>query len=195
MKAKKPKVITKKVASSAQVTGKTIPCAIYTRVGTEVSQLQSVADQEQACLKEIQKKSADGWSHSATESDTGYSGANLARPGLRRLLSMITKGKVKVVVVHKLDRLWRGWDTASQLQPIFDQYNVQVLSCGEGHNGPGAHTFMQGLMDACAQYERHIIQERLNKSLHFAAKNGFWKGGRPSLGYKYRNGSKTLDIE
>ena len=40
--------------------------------------------------------------------DGGFSGGNMERPGLRRLLADIDAGKIDVIVVYKVDRLSRS---------------------------------------------------------------------------------------
>ncbi len=40
--------------------------------------------------------------------DPGFSGGNTDRPGLRRLLADIERGRIDIVVVYKIDRLTRS---------------------------------------------------------------------------------------
>jgi site-specific DNA recombinase len=44
----------------------------------------------------------------ANYDDGGYSGGNLERPALKRLMADIRAGKVQTVVVYKVDRLTRA---------------------------------------------------------------------------------------
>lgn len=40
--------------------------------------------------------------------DGGYSGGNMDRPALKRLLADIERGQIDIVVVYKIDRLSRS---------------------------------------------------------------------------------------
>ena len=51
--------------------------------------------------------------------DGGYTGANLERPGLRKLLADIESGKVDCVLVYKVDRLSRSLLDFARLMEIF----------------------------------------------------------------------------
>ena len=52
--------------------------------------------------------------------DGGFSGGNMDRPGLKRLLEDITAGKVDTVVVYKVDRLTRALSDFARIVESFD---------------------------------------------------------------------------
>ena len=87
-------------------------CAIYTRKSTEEGLEQdfnSLHAQQEASEAFILSQKHEGWQLARTEyNDGGYSGGNMNRPGLLRLMQDIQAGKIDVVVVYKVDRLSRS---------------------------------------------------------------------------------------
>lgn len=84
-------------------------CAIYTRKSSEEGleqEFNSLDAQSEACHAYITSQKAEGWSAVKTAyDDGGYSGGNMDRPGLKKLMDDIQAGKVHIVVVYKIDRL------------------------------------------------------------------------------------------
>ena len=67
--------------------------------------------QRESCEAYISSQKSEGW-HLVPDyyDDGGFSGGNLERPALKRLLADIESGLVNVVVVYKIDRLTRRGD-------------------------------------------------------------------------------------
>src|SRR5258706_15754101 len=87
-------------------------CAIYTRKSTEEGldrEFNSLEAQRDAAESFIASQRNLGW-HEIPQryDDGGYTGANLERPGLRKLLQDIEAGVIDCVVVYKVDRLSRS---------------------------------------------------------------------------------------
>src|ERR1700748_2076297 len=91
---------------------KTIRCAIYTRKSTEHGldqEFNSLDAQRDSCEAYIKSQAALGWEVlSQHYDDPAYSGGNLERPALKRLLREIEFGRIDAVVVYKIDRLTRS---------------------------------------------------------------------------------------
>ena len=82
---------------------KTVRCAIYTRKSSEEGLEQdfnSLDAQREACAAYIASQKHEGWRElPARYDDGGFSGGNLQRPGLERLLDDIKARRVDVIVV------------------------------------------------------------------------------------------------
>ena len=91
---------------------KTFRCAIYTRKSTEHGlelEFNSLDAQRDACEAYIKSQASLGWKVLPQQyDDPAFSGGNLDRPALKKLLADIEAGKVDVVVVYKIDRLTRS---------------------------------------------------------------------------------------
>jgi DNA invertase Pin-like site-specific DNA recombinase len=76
-----------------------------------------------------------GWhATDTTYSDAEVSGAVLKRPGLRRLMSAIAAGKIDVVVVYTLDRIFRSVVDFTQMTAFLDQHKVPLVSVSQHLN-------------------------------------------------------------
>ena len=91
---------------------KRIRCAIYTRKSTEdglEQEFNSLDAQRDAGEAYIASQLHEGWECLPTMyDDGGYTGGNLDRPAMQRLMSDIDDGKIDCVVVYKVDRLSRS---------------------------------------------------------------------------------------
>src|SRR4051812_47403751 len=97
-----PRVRRQPMASDTKI----LRCAIYTRKSTEHGldqEFNSLDAQREACEAYIRSQAFQGWKVLPHHYDDGaYSGGNLERPALKRLLHEIQLGKVDVVVVYKI---------------------------------------------------------------------------------------------
>jgi DNA invertase Pin-like site-specific DNA recombinase len=74
------------------------------------------------CSPFIQSQRREGWiALPEPYDDGGFTGANMDRPALARLLRAVEAGELDCVVVYKVDRLSR-----SQLDRLLDPTNVSV---------------------------------------------------------------------
>jgi site-specific DNA recombinase len=107
-------------------------CAIYTRKSSEEGLEQafnSLDAQREACEAFVKSQQHEGWQAIGTHyDDGGFSGGNVDRPALKRLMDDIHAGKVSVVVVYKVDRLTRSLADFAKLVEQFDKFNVSFVS-------------------------------------------------------------------
>ena len=84
-------------------------CAVYTRKSTEEGLDQdynSIDAQRDAGHAYIASQRAEGWIPVADDyDDPAYSGGNMERPALKRLIADIERELIDIVVVYKIDRL------------------------------------------------------------------------------------------
>jgi hypothetical protein len=87
-------------------------CAVYTRKSTNEGldqEYNSLEAQRDAGLAYIASQRHEGWiAVNDGYDDGGYSGGNVDRPALKRLLADIEAGRVDIIVVYKIDRLTRS---------------------------------------------------------------------------------------
>src|SRR5215470_7126852 len=90
----------------------TVRCAIYTRKSTEEGldqDFNSLQAQREAAEAFILSQKHLGWVLVRDHfDDGGFSGGNLDRPALQKLLEGVDAGRVDCVVVYKVDRLSRS---------------------------------------------------------------------------------------
>ena len=91
---------------------KVVRCAVYTRKSSEEGldqSFNSLHAQREACEAYVLSQKHEGWEVIQAEyDDGGFSGGNMDRPGLKKLLMDIAARRVDTVVVYKVDRLTRS---------------------------------------------------------------------------------------
>src|ERR1043165_2718620 len=87
-------------------------CAIYTRKSTDEGlekDFNSLDAQREAGEAYVSSQIGEGWVCLPERyDDGGFTGGNLDRPALKRLIADIEAGKIDCVVVYKVDRLSRS---------------------------------------------------------------------------------------
>jgi site-specific DNA recombinase len=165
-----------------------IRCAIYTRKSTEEGLEQnfnSLDAQREACAAYITSQKHEGW-QALPESydDGGFSGGNINRPALKRLMVDIKAGKVNTIVVYKIDRLTRSLADFAKMVDVFDQYKVSFVSVTQQFNtttSMGRLTL--NVLLSFAQFEREVTGERIRDKIAASKAKGMWMGGTVALGY------------
>ncbi len=120
--------------------------------------------------------------------DGGFSGSNIERPELSRLIDDIKADKIACVIVYKLDRLSRSQkDTLYLIEDVFNPKGVDFVSLNESMDtSTPLGRLMLGILSAFAQLERENIRERTSMGMKERVKNGYWMGGgRVPFGYDY----------
>jgi site-specific DNA recombinase len=176
---------------------KVIRCAIYTRKSSEEGLEQSFNSlhaQREACEAYVASQKHEGWQAlSAKYDDGGFSGGNMERPGLQRLLTDIAAGKVDTVVVYKVDRLTRSLADFAKIVESFDSKGVSFVSVTQQFNtttSMGRLTL--NVLLSFAQFEREVTGERIRDKVAASKKKGMWMGGIVPLGYDH--GDRQLHI-
>jgi site-specific DNA recombinase len=167
-------------------------CAVYTRKSTEEGldmEFNSLDAQREACEAYVASQKAEGWALVPDRyDDSGFSGANLERPALQRLIADIEARRIDVVVVYKIDRLSRSLMDFAKLVEVFDRNSVTFVSVTQAFNtttSMGRLTL--NILLSFAQFEREVIGERIRDKFAASRKKGMWMGGWAPLGYDIRD--------
>ena len=165
-----------------------IRCGIYTRKSTEEGLDQNFntldAQRESAEAYVLSQKN-EGWVALAERyDDGGFTGANLDRPALQRLLADVEAGRVDCIVVYKYDRLSRSLADFMKLLEILDRHQVTFVAVTQPFDTrTSAGRFMVHMLLNFAQFEREMIADRTRDKMRAARRKGKWIGGYPILGY------------
>ncbi len=113
-------------------------CAIYARKSTEeglAQEFNSLDAQRESAEAYVLSQREAGWTVLADRyDDGGYTGANLERPALRRLLTDIEAGRIDAVLVYKIDRLSRSLLDFARLIGEFDKRGISLVSVTQQFN-------------------------------------------------------------
>ena len=171
--------------------------AIYTRVSTDnqaEKEFSSCEAQEEKIKAFV--KSQNSWEVFKVYSDLGYTGANLNRPALQRLLEDLRQGEIDIALVYKIDRLTRSPKDFYQLMEIFDEHKVDFISVTERFDtSTPAGRLLRNIMLTFAQFERELASERTKDKMLERAKKGLWNGGLVPYGYKSENKRLIINSE
>jgi DNA invertase Pin-like site-specific DNA recombinase len=174
-------------------------CAVYTRKSTSEGLDQafnSLDAQRESCEAYIASQKALGWQTIPRRyDDGGFTGANMERPALQRLLADIEAEKTDCVAVYKVDRISRSLLDFARMMETFDKHGVSFVSVTQHFNTatPMGRLILNILL-SFAQFEREIISERTRDKIAAARRRGQWCGGRPILGYDLVPGEHRLTV-
>src|SRR5438270_8343578 len=163
-------------------------CAIYTRKSSEEGleqEFNSLAAQREACEAYIRSQQHEGWVLARTRyDDGGFSGGNMERPALQRLLTDIRAGRIDIVVVYKVDRLTRSLADFARLVELFDAQGVSFVSVTQQFNTTSSMGRLTlNVLLSFVQFEREVTGERIRDKIAASKKKGIWMGGNVPLGY------------
>ena len=171
---------------------KVLRCAIYTRKSTEhglEQEFNSLDAQREACEAYIKSQASQGWKVLPQHyDDPAYSGGNLDRPALKKLLADIEAGRIDVVVVYKIDRLTRSLADFAKLVEAFDARSISFVAVTQQFNtttSMGRLTL--NVLLSFAQFERELSSERVRDKIAASRRKGKWTGGTVPLGYDARD--------
>src|SRR6478736_6442782 len=177
--------------------GKSVRCAIYTRVSTEAGldqKFNSLDAQYDASQAYIRSQAHAGWALiKARYDDGGFSGGSTDRPALQKLLADVRARRINVVVVYKVDRLTRSLADFAKLVELFDAHGVSFVSVTQQFNtttSMGRLTL--NVLLSFAQFEREVTSERIRDKVAASKKKGIWVGSPLPLGYAMENGKVAV---
>ena len=99
--------------------------AIYTRQSVDRIDSISVESQVEFCKKEVIGQQIKVYT------DKGYSGKNIDRPAFSEMLRDIRAGKIRRVIVYRLDRISRSVLDFANVIDIFQKHHVEFVSTME----------------------------------------------------------------
>lgn len=111
--------------------------------------------------------------------DDGYTGANMDRPQLQRLINDCMSKKVKCVVAFKLDRLSRSMvDGIYIIERVFQPNDVKFMCVHDSvsYDSPMEQAYTQ-MMAVFAQLDKNTMMLRMRGGMLERVKKGYWMGG------------------
>jgi site-specific DNA recombinase len=174
-------------------------CAIYTRKSSEEGldqDFSSLDAQRESAEAYIQSQAQAGWLCLPERyDDGGFTGGNMDRPALARLLTDIEAGRIDAVILYKVDRLSRSLLDFARMMETFERHQVAFVSVTQQFNtATSMGRLILNVLLSFAQFEREIISERTRDKIAAARRKGKWSGGMPRLGYDVDPRSKKLVV-
>ena len=165
-----------------------VRCAVYTRKSTDEGlerEFNTLDAQREAAQNYVASQKQEGWICLPDRyDDGGFSGGNMQRPALKRLLEDAAAGRIDCVLVYKVDRLSRSLLDFARMMEIFERHRVSFVSVTQQFNtATSMGRLMLNVLLSFAQFEREIISERTRDKMRAARRRGKRLGGTPVLGY------------
>jgi site-specific DNA recombinase len=175
-------------------------CAVYTRKSTDdglEQEFNSLHAQREAAAAYIKSQQHEGWRLlAANYDDGGYSGGNLERPALKRLMADIRAGRVQTVLVYKVDRLTRSLSDFARLIELFEARGISFVSVTQQFNTTTSMgRLMLNVLLSFAQFEREVTGERIRDKIAASKRKGIWMGGTPPIGYALKEQKLLIDAK
>ena len=177
-----------------------VPVAIYTRKSTDAKveqEVHSLSVQRASAESFVASQQHRGWfCLSEKYDDNNISGGTLERPALQRLKQHICEGRIKVVVINRLDRISRSLSQFLELTEFFEKHGVALVSVTQNFNtGDSMGRLMVQIIMSFAEFERSLIRDRVTERLHAARRKGRFIGGPPVFGYNIKPKGGELEID
>ena len=176
-------------SGSIVVAEKVQRCAVYTRKSTEdglEQEFNSLDAQYEACAAYALSQRHEGWVVVPDRyDDGGFSGGNVQRPGMQRLLAEVAAGNVDIILVYKIDRLTRSLADFAKIVEVLDKAGASFVSITQSFNtttSMGRLTL--NMLLSFAQFEREVTGERIRDKIAASKRKGMWMGGPVPLGYE-----------
>ncbi len=156
--------------------------AIYARQSVDRIDSISVESQVEFCKKEVIGQELKVYT------DKGYSGKNIDRPAFQALIRDIEAGKVRRVIVYRLDRISRSVLDFANVIDVFQKHHVDFVSTMERFDtGTPIGKAMLMIVMIFAQLERETIQQRVIDAYSSRSKRGFYMGGAVPYGFRLKD--------
>ena len=111
--------------------------------------------------------------------DDGYTGSNMDRPQLQRLIRDCSKKRIKCLVAFKLDRISRSMvDGIYMIERVFQPNGVDFRCVYDSvsYDSPMEQAYTQ-MMAVFAQLDKNTMMMRMRGGRLERVKKGYWYGG------------------
>lgn len=141
----------------------------------------SVESQVEFCKREVVGEDIKVYT------DKGYSGKNTDRPAFQEMMADIAAGKIRRVIVYRLDRISRSVLDFASVIDVFQKHGVDFVSTMEKFDtGTPIGKAMLMIVMIFAQLERETIQQRVIDAYSSRSKRGFYMGGKVPYGFRLK---------
>lgn len=117
-------------------------------------------------------------------SDPGYSGKDLKRPEIQKLLKDVENGEIKRIIVYRLDRLTRSLFDLVSIWQLLSAHDAEFVSATEQLSiSTPMGKMMVLIITMVAEWERDNTVARVTDNYYKRAAMGRWTGGPAPYGY------------
>ena len=160
--------------------------AIYCRLSKDDDEREgdSASIQNQRAMLE-QYCEAQGWEVVAVYQDDGFTGLNLNRPDLTRMLKAIERKQIDIVLTKDLSRLGRNYiETGQLMEDFFPRNNVRYIALNDGVDTDSDNNEIAPFRNLLNQMYSADISKKIHSSYVTKAHSGKFTGCLAPFGYR-----------
>lgn len=155
---------------------------------------------QRACIAQYINTRSDLGGHFEEFVDDGFTGTNMNRPAMQRLLKLVEAGKVRTIIVRDLSRFARDYlEAGHYLEFVFPTCDVRFISINDhfdsstlGESTGGLELAIRNLMNQ--MYSRDISR-KIKSSVDLKKKKGEYVYGTAPYGYRKGPKKNTIIID
>lgn len=163
-----------------------VRAAIYCRLSKDdyVKEGESASIQNQRLLLE-QYCSQQGWEVVAVYQDDGFTGLNMNRPDLQRMLKAIERKQIDLVITKDLSRLGRNYLQMGQLlEEFFPRHGVRYIALIDSVDSDRENNDIVPFKNILNEFYSRDVSKKVHSSYVTKAKTGQFTGCLAPFGYK-----------
>lgn len=161
---------------------------IYVRISR--AEGESIANQQAFLENFLSKKEEFSAESFQVIADEGYTGTNMNRPGIKKLLSMVSREEVFCILVRDFSRFSRDYlMTGYYLEQFFPQKGIRFISVNDHYDSAGLdgrETERITLQAFLYDWYTRDLSGKVRAVKRAQAAKGLYMGSRPPFGYEKR---------
>ena len=162
-----------------------VRAAIYCRLSKDDDldgESASIANQRDMLEKYCEKQ---GWEVVAVYQDDGYTGLNMERPDLKRMLKAIERRQINLVITKDLSRLGRNYlQTGQLIEDFFPRNGVRYIAMNDGIDTMRENNDIAPFKNILNEMYSKDISKKVHSSYLLKAQKGHFTGCVAPFGYR-----------
>ncbi len=159
--------------------------AIYCRLSKDDDldgESASIANQRDMLESYCEKQ---GWEVVAVYQDDGYTGLNMERPDLKRMLKAIERRQINLVITKDLSRLGRNYlQTGTLIEDFFPRHGVRYIAMNDGIDTMRENNDIAPFKNILNEMYSKDISKKVHSSYLLKAQQGQFTGCIAPFGYQ-----------
>lgn len=159
--------------------------AIYCRLSKDddlQGESASIANQRDMLEKFCEKQ---GWEVAAVYQDDGFTGLNMERPDLKRMLKAIERKQINLVITKDLSRLGRNYlQTGQLIEDFFPRNGVRYIAMNDGIDTMRDNNDIAPFKNILNEMYSKDISKKVHSSYVLKAQKGQFTGCLAPFGYR-----------
>ena len=126
-----------------------------------------------------------GWEVAAVYQDDGYTGLNMERPDLKRMLKAIERRQINLVITKDLSRLGRNYlQTGTLIEDFFPRHGVRYIAMNDGIDTLRENNDIAPFKNILNEMYSKDISKKVHSSYLLKAQKGEFTGCLAPFGYR-----------